>query len=407
MVPGRTHILGFALALVALLVSSPLAHGHTCQSGCSLLRQACEKVAKAERDAVRAICDDDRDSCRADCEACSTSCDADRTACKEAAETDRKQAKEACSVERETCRSLCAGPVDRDCVNGCKGTNRGCLRAARNAAKECKAACSRAATRRQCTRACKRERFNNLKLCWEALMDCLKPCLPAACVDDSDCDDGDVCNGVEICQGGSCTAGTPLDCDDCNVCTFDSCHPVFGCSNPPHPGCDGCVLAQDCADGNPCTRKVCECGACMSTPMLNGTPCPDGDVCNGDETCESGVCTAGTPLECDDGYCCSVDTCNTLTGCINISIPGCTCCAVGADCVDGDPCTDDVCTAGVCSNPLRLDGSSCGDGDFCNGNEICQEGTCLTGTPITACADGDGCCPAGCVGLHDDDCGAG
>ena len=97
-----------------------------------------------------------------------------------------------------------------------------------------------------------------------------------ACVSDSECDDGDVCNGVETCQGGSCAAGTAPDCDDCNVCTVDSCHPITGCINVPNPGCDGCALAADCADGNPCTSKVCECGACVSTPLVNGTPCPPG-----------------------------------------------------------------------------------------------------------------------------------
>lgn len=27
-------------------------------------------------------------------------------------------------------------------------------------------------------------------------------------------------------------------------------------------------------------------------------------------------------------------------------------------------------------------------------------------TPITACIDGDGCCPMGCTALNDNDCGA-
>ena len=38
------------------------------------------------------------------------------------------------------------------------------------------------------------------------------------------CDDGDACNGVETCSGGSCQPGTALSCDDGEPCTTgDSC----------------------------------------------------------------------------------------------------------------------------------------------------------------------------------------
>jgi hypothetical protein len=76
-----------------------------------------------------------------------------------------------------------------------------------------------------------------------------------------------VCNGGETCQAGLCTSGTPLNCNDSNVCTTDSCDPVAGCQN-------------------------------LAVP--NGSSCSDGDVCNGGETCQGGVCTAGTPPNCDE-----------------------------------------------------------------------------------------------------------
>ena len=39
----------------------------------------------------------------------------------------------------------------------------------------------------------------------------------------------------------------------------------------------------------------------------------DGLFCNGDETCVSGTCQAGTPRNCDDGDACTQDTCNEAT----------------------------------------------------------------------------------------------
>jgi|GEM_PF-1721471 len=76
------------------------------------------------------------------------------------------------------------------------------------------------------------------------------PCLRAACNpatggcdlpvdDDTSCADGDPCDGDETCQGGVCTAGTPVTCpDDGNPCTLDSCDPATG-------GCGVLVTSED------------------------------------------------------------------------------------------------------------------------------------------------------------------
>ena len=47
----------------------------------------------------------------------------------------------------------------------------------------------------------------------------------------------------------------------------------------------------------------------------NGTACLDADVCNGDEACQTGSCTLGPPLDCDDGDACTADSCDGVTGC--------------------------------------------------------------------------------------------
>jgi cysteine-rich repeat protein len=48
----------------------------------------------------------------------------------------------------------------------------------------------------------------------------------------SSCADADVCNGAEVCNGaGACQAGTPLVCDDADLCSQDSCDAIAGCIN--------------------------------------------------------------------------------------------------------------------------------------------------------------------------------
>lgn len=56
-------------------------------------------------------------------------------------------------------------------------------------------------------------------------------------------------------------------------------------------------------------------------------------------------------------------------------------CASNADCNDNLACTDDICVVGV--SPVCLNISTCDDGAFCNGLEVCggaPPGTCLPGT---------------------------
>ena len=60
----------------------------------------------------------------------------------------------------------------------------------------------------------------------------------------SSCDDSTVCNGNETCDGaGTCQPGTPLDCDDHNACSADSCDPLAGCVNDDSPSVD-CLPAR-------------------------------------------------------------------------------------------------------------------------------------------------------------------
>ncbi len=168
---------------------------------------------------------------------------------------------------------------------------------------------------------------------------------------------------------GSCEAGAPVDADDGNPCTADSCDPSTGLTNTPlragatcgeQSGCDAapvCDGAGTCLppvgavidDGNPCTVDSCnpDIGV-VHVPIDAGTSCSDGNACNGVETCDgAGNCSAGTPLALDDG----------------------------------DPCTDDICNVqGQVAHVTSPPGKNCGQGLVCDGQGTCKP---LPADPVT------------------------
>lgn len=81
-----------------------------------------------------------------------------------------------------------------------------------------------------------------------------------SCHGDDECNDGNVCNGAEMCDLSQhkCVAGAALGCDDFMPCTTDSCDPISGCQN---------VLAD--ADSDGVSWITCYAGY--------GTDCDDGD----------------------------------------------------------------------------------------------------------------------------------
>jgi hypothetical protein len=102
------------------------------------------------------------------------------------------------------------------------------------------------------------------------------------CLTNAECDDGCFCNGVEVCRGGLCDIGSD-PCDDGFECTTASCDEEA----------DACSQTEDdaaCDDGNICNGvEVCTTGlGCASLPPAG---CGDGDPCTLD-LCndETGVC---------------------------------------------------------------------------------------------------------------------
>ena len=110
--------------------------------------------------------------------------------------------------------------------------------------------------------------------------------------------------------------------------------------------------------------------------------CSDGLFCNGTETCNAGVCEAGTAPTCDDGlFCNGTETCNEATdSCDAGPVPTCD---DGLFCNGTETCNEstDSCDAGPAP--------TCDDGLFCNGTETCNESTdsCDAG-PAPTCDDG-------------------
>ncbi len=78
-----------------------------------------------------------------------------------------------------------------------------------------------------------------------------------------------------------------------------------------------------CDDGNRNPDDCCDDSCTYATP---GASCSDGDVCNGEETCNgAGECLPGTSLECSDGQPCTQDRCDPVQGCMSESGPALDC----------------------------------------------------------------------------------
>ena len=244
------------------------------------------------------------------------------------------------------------------------------------------------------------------------------------------CDDDNLCTMGDFCVAGKCTGGSAANSDDGNPCTLDYCLPDKGVVHEPltlmSGSCDdsdACTLNDHCAggtchgfpipqesmdDGNPCTVDKCDPWQGVSHVPLTLSPgsCNYPGKCSEGDFCQNGACTAGKPLDCDDGDACTDDYCVEESGCVHAQV----------SCDDGNACTDDTCypdegcvhdsilcdfnqcTQDFCNEetgpyhvPLE-DGTSCSDGNKCTVNQ-CQAGKCVS-TGEISCPDDDNQCTA-------------
>ncbi|HHH12134.1 MAG TPA: hypothetical protein ENK23_08710, partial [Sorangium sp.] len=255
---------------------------------------------------------------------------------------------------------------------------------------------------------------------------------------------------VGTCVSGTCTVACipgagPGQCDDGNACTEGACDPTSGtCVQVPinnvvvSPEPDGdcqVLLCQDGTettlsdntdlpdDGNECTSDLCVEGMASHPPANAGAPCAQngGRVCDGDSnnpqcvecltafhceamapsnacrswtctaahTCQENLVPAGTPLsalkqatgDCQQLVC---DGNGNISSQIDdTDVP-----------LDGNDCTDDLCSGGVPSNPSSPPNQPCG----ANGALYCDgAGSCVNCTDDVQCGTDTFCRNVSCL----------
>jgi hypothetical protein len=69
-------------------------------------------------------------------------------------------------------------------------------------------------------------------------------------------------------------------------------------------------------------RRLQSNGRLPAHPLADGTVCGEGNACTVGQRCHAGGCTAGAPLNCDDGIACTADACVSGTGCVHTVADG-------------------------------------------------------------------------------------
>jgi len=179
-------------------------------------------------------------------------------------------------------------------------------------------------------------------------------------------------------------------------CHLNLCCP--GCVIPAGRGAAAsCALKEGTADTQcgssgttceSCTADVCTAGQCVNK-ACELKPVPEGGACiNTTGGCHDGTCCKG----CIDGNgVCqpggALDNCGLSNG----KLARC------SDCTDKVVCTAEACVSGACEYPAVEPGTSCSDGNKCNGEEGCSGTTCQGGSPLN-CDDGEDCTADACDG---------
>lgn len=161
-----------------------------------------------------------------------------------------------------------------------------------------------------------------------------------ACERTADCNDGCYCDGVELCVGGVCTAGT-----------------------------------MPCADTLDCTTNACDEATDLCAITGDDSMCADDDVCNGAEVCIPGRgCRPGPRMTCTDGDPCTIGVCDPADGCTFVARD-----------LDGDGFSDERCGGEDCDDDPVVGGTRnpdaaevCGNlvDDNCNGLADYRELSC-------------------------------
>jgi hypothetical protein len=272
------------------------------------------------------------------------------------------------------------------------------------------------------------------------------------------CDDGSKCTEGDTCQSGTCTGGTAVTCraqDQCH--NAGTCNPSTGCSNPAKDDGTTCNDGSQCTENDTCRSGVCMAGTavtcraqdqchnagtcdpgtgCSNPAKDDGAHCDDGNRCTENDTCQSGICTAGAGVTCTaQDQCHNPGTCDPSTGCSNPAKTNGTTCDDGSRCTENETCQSGACAGGTavtcqaqdqchlagtcdpssgCPNPAKANGDPCDDGNPCTQTDTCEAGMCTGSNPQpdgTPCGNHFACssgrCPTSCSTNDDCDAAAG
>jgi hypothetical protein len=179
-------------------------------------------------------------------------------------------------------------------------------------------------TAAQTTGDCKQKQCDGAGNVVDANLDTDLPVDGLECTDDV-CTAGVASNPFKAINT-TCGAGGALKCDGAGACV-------------------GCTTAVDCGQDTECQTRTCSGGACGVVNALQGK-----------------MVTAQVTGDCQVAQCDGAGAVETVPD--NADLP-----------VDGETCTQDLCTAGVPSNPPLAAGTACaeGTGTQCDGAGKCAE----------------------------------
>ena len=250
------------------------------------------------------------------------------------------------------------------------------------------------------------------------------------------CDDYNRCSTFDTCVDGVCIGSDFVQCNASDQChEIGTCDPFTGsCSDPISYNNKTCTDGDLCTYDDTCNQGLCigqpvicnqttdqchiqgtcqaDTGICSNPPAQNGTSCSDGNLCTSLDACYGGVCISGTPVICSaSDQCHESGTCDPLSGnCSNPISVNTKSCDDYNSCTQTDTCDNGICVGsnpvicsamgqcyeigtcdnatGLCSQPYKIDGTPCDDGNLCTQIDTCNYGFCNGTDPINCTGSG-------------------